>query len=104
LPASAEDIGRNVLEDEFDVFSENKIPEADSYSTIPDWLLEGDEVLEELPKGLVHSEVPDDLSVRDAGDETETWLDELTAQLSSQENSAAGKQDDSFAVSDEDLG
>jgi hypothetical protein len=71
-----------------------ELREPSAHSAVPDWLLEGEDVLEELPSGIlslsVEKEAADDRSV----DDTMTWLDELSEQLADEDDSTSAEAPD----------
>jgi tetratricopeptide (TPR) repeat protein len=71
--------------------------ESSDQDEVPDWLLEADEVLEDLPAELLDDAAVGQSSTPDAGKEMTTWLDELSDQL----DDSAGKPGEPDPVHDE---
>ena len=57
------------------------LKKASANSAVPDWLLEGDEVLDELPGELLAADAAGGASQGSMADDTMAWLDELAEQL-----------------------
>jgi hypothetical protein len=55
--------------------------DASAGSTVPDWLLEGDDVLDELAGEFLDTDAESSVEEGKADDRTMTWLDELSEQL-----------------------
>jgi hypothetical protein len=65
----------------------DELPELALGSTVPEWLLEGDDVLDELPAALLQPEQGAGVNSELEEEATATWLDELSAQLAESEES-----------------
>jgi hypothetical protein len=63
-------------------FLETDLPAAPTADGVPDWLLEGEGVLDELPESVLHTDVSGTMEGDGSEDNTSTWLDELSEQLS----------------------
>jgi tetratricopeptide (TPR) repeat protein len=67
-------------------YTESRRQDVASRSDLPDWLLEGDEVLDELPGEFLQADAKGRAMEDGAADDTMVWLDELAEQL----NDASG--------------
>ncbi|MGD8585009.1 MAG: tetratricopeptide repeat protein [Chloroflexota bacterium] len=102
-PAKSDVADPDKLGDRFEgevSYTEESSEDVATGPTVPDWLLEGEEVLEELPDELL----PDAKSVArvKAADETMTWLDELTKQLAEMDDSGIGQGASSPVVEEDE--
>jgi hypothetical protein len=102
-PAKSDVADPDKLGDRFEgevSYTEESSEDVATGPTVPDWLLEGEEVLEELPDELL----PDARSVArvKAADETMTWLDELTKQLAEMDDSGIGQGASSPVVEEDE--
>lgn len=73
-------------------FTEGRLQDEAHRSNVPDWLIESDDVLDELPGDLLQVTVEDSGPGDGADDDTMTWLDELSEQLA-EGNGGASAQD-----------